>query len=84
MWFGLLYPLVPTTTVSLAATLLLPIPIMGYIFIIGKVIYFLSGLPVTPARRCVAILLALSVGFAIFAALYVLQHELPGQFRYGF
>jgi hypothetical protein len=85
IWFGLLYPLVPTSPVAWIVTLLLPIPIAAYAFFAVRTIYWIAPQP--PARiwrQALAVLLAVSVGVFIFVAVYLAQHQLLGQFHYGY
>ena len=84
-WFGLLYPLVPTSRVAWIVTLLLPIPIAAYAYLAVRTIHWVA--PQRPARmwrQALAVLLAVSVGAIIFVAVYVAQHQLLGQFHYGY
>ena len=83
-WLGLLYPLVPISALAVAATLALPLAIAAYIYVVAR---WFSRVPEprlsSKLWRAVFLLLVLGVGVAIFAGLYFIQRELPGQFRYG-
>ena len=85
VWLGLLYPLVPTSPVAWVVTLLLPIPIAAYAYLVVRIIHWIA--PQSPARiwkQALAALLAISVGAIVFVAVYVAQHQLLGQFHYGY
>jgi hypothetical protein len=82
-WMGLLYPLVPTTPMAWAVTLLLPIPIAVYVGVAVRGMIWIADRPGAAWHRPVAIALALSVGVACFFVVYLAESYLPNQFHYG-
>jgi hypothetical protein len=84
-WLGLLYPLVPNSPLAWIVTLILPFPIAAYAYLAVRAIHWIAPQP--PARiwrQALAVLLAISVGAIVFVAVYVAQHQLLGQFHYGY
>jgi hypothetical protein len=84
-WLGLLWPLVPSTRVAWLVTLLMPLPIAGYVYLAVNGINWLSLRSSTSLlTRGLAVVLAASVGVLIFLMLYLVEHWLGGQFHYRY
>ena len=80
-WFALLHPLVPVTMRGAVVEALLPLLIVGYIYLVVHALLWLADAPLSMAlRRLVALVLVLSVGLAIFAVVYTTQHLLSHEF----
>ena len=84
-WLGLLWPLVPSTGIAWLVTLLVPLPIAGYVYLVARAIDRLS-LRSNPSVliRGLAVLLAVSVGAIIFLLLFIVERSLGGQFHYRY
>ena len=84
-WLGLLWPLVPSTVIAWLVTLLMPLPISGYGYLVVRGIDRLSlRSNQTLLTRGLGVLLALSVGALICLALILVQHSLDSQFHYRY
>jgi hypothetical protein len=80
-WFALLHPLVPITMRAGVVEALLPLLIVGYIYLVVRALLWLADAPLSMAlRRLVALLLVLSVGLAVFAIVYTAQQLLSNEF----
>jgi hypothetical protein len=83
-WLGMLWPMMPSTPLAWTVTLLLPIPIAAYAYLVVRLLLWLSGrLGPTLLYRGLAIPLAVSVGVVIFALLLVAERKLGGQYHYA-
>ena len=83
-WFALLYPLVPRTMEAAAVEAVLAIPIVGYVYLASRALFWLADSRWPPAfRRACGIALALSVGCFIVAAILLVEHFMGTQFGYG-
>jgi hypothetical protein len=83
-WFGLLYPLVPRTTLAAAVEAALAFPIAASVYFVGRAVYWLSDSQLPPIiRRTCAVLLALSATCLTVGIIMMVKHFLGGQFGYG-
>jgi hypothetical protein len=83
-WFGLLYPLVPRSTLGALVESILPLPLAGYIYLVFRAFIWLGGRPLSPGvRRFFATSLAISVGLLAFLLVYGAQRILSAGFGRG-
>jgi hypothetical protein len=83
-WFGLLYPLVPTSAKAALVEFALPLPIAGYAYLVVRALIWLGGRPLSPSVRfLLGGSLVVSVGVFVFLLVYVAQHRLSAEFGRG-
>lgn len=82
-WFGLLHPLVPTTLSGFIVEALLPIPVPVLLYA-SLTIWCITRLNAnrSPLRQALSVVVAASLGVAIFAAAYFARGFLGAQFHY--
>jgi hypothetical protein len=80
-WFGLLHPLVPSTFVGFVVEGLMPIPVLLYGTLAMRWIAWLQADRSIP-RQALAVLIAVSLGAAIFFGAYFARSVLSTQFHY--
>ena len=82
-WFMLLHPLVPSNWTGFAVELIAGAVVGGAIYLAARAILWLSNRPKYPAlRRIASLVVALSVGIAVFLAAYELRTTLSDNFHY--
>jgi hypothetical protein len=83
-WFSLLHPLVPRTFTAGFALALLPLPVLGYVYLIVRLLMSLGDAQWNPRMRFVlALILVLSVGGFIFGILWIAEaHFSNGELGY--
>lgn len=80
-WFGLLYPFVPKTWSAGLTEAFLPLPILGYVFLVVKALTQVYKTRWHLAvRHPIMLLLIVSVGTVAFAAIVAAENLLRGQF----
>lgn len=82
-WFGLLFPLVPSTLAGLAIALISGALVTGVLWATALGMCWLAGGEShSLLRRSTALVLAVSVGVAIFAAAYLYRDTLSSNFHH--
>jgi hypothetical protein len=62
-WFALLYPAIPQTRVGLVVVALLLVPVVGYWYLVARLVVYVADRPLTLwVRQAVFMLIALSAG----------------------
>jgi polyferredoxin len=83
LWFGVMYPLVPRTVAAAALEALLPLPLLGYLYLASRCLFWISKRPWSPwARRFLGVAIALSVGVVCFGIIAVAIVYTPVEFGY--
>jgi hypothetical protein len=80
-WFALLHPLVPRSLRTVFVLALLPLALIGYIYLVGAVAVHLADRGWNPRlRQMIALILAISVGCFIFALLWITEAHFSKDF----
>ncbi|HEY6621100.1 MAG TPA: hypothetical protein VIY68_16255 [Steroidobacteraceae bacterium] len=80
-WFALLHPLVPSSMAGFAVEAVLLLPIAGYAFLAVKCISWLRPQR-SFVRQGLTVVIACSLGIAIFVSAYFARDFLAGQYHY--
>jgi hypothetical protein len=83
LWFGFLVPLVPETSQGIFIEALLPLPLLGYIYMAVRVLFWMADRNwVSGVRRLAAYAVASSVGLAAFGIVLMGLEIRKGNFGY--
>lgn len=83
LWFCLMYPLVPGTVAAAVIEALLPLPLLGYVYLAVRCLFWIARQNWSPwMRRFLGVALALSVGAAGVGLIAVIVVRTSAQFGY--
>jgi hypothetical protein len=82
-WFALLHPLVPSTLSGFLFEAVVPLPLALYAWLSVNWIHSLLRMkPTSMLRQALAVVVAVSLGVAIFVGAYLAREFLSSQFHY--